>query len=106
MKTIFSCYILKCQNGKYYTGSTLTRTIQDRFNKHKNGEGSKWCYQFPPSEIIKTIDGLTSPQAFQQENVECLRIMRENQDIQCCRGGDYLFPLGTDWWGRHILVSA
>ena len=105
MKTIFSCYVLKCQDGKFYTGSTLTRTIQDRFNKHKNGDGSKWCYQFPPSEIIKTIDGLTSPQAFRQENVECLRIMRENQDIQCCRGGDYLFPLGTDWWGRDILAS-
>ena len=100
---IFSCYVLKCQNGKFYTGSTLTSHIKVRFDKHKMGLGSRWCYQFPPSEIIKTINGLTSPQAFRQENVECLRIMREKNDIQCCRGGDYLFPLGTDWWGQNII---
>ena len=94
----YSCYVLKCKDNKYYTGSTETRKIQERFQKHLAGTGSKWCRQFPPIEVVKTVDNLLSSEAFRQENTECVRIMREHNDIQICRGGDFLFPLGSKWW--------
>ncbi|MAD43385.1 MAG: hypothetical protein CMH98_00130 [Oceanospirillaceae bacterium] len=94
----YSCYVLKCENDKFYIGSTETSKIQERFQKHLTGLGSKWCRKFRPIKIIKTIDNLLSPEAFRQENTECVRIMREHNDIQICRGGDFLFPLGSDWW--------
>jgi predicted GIY-YIG superfamily endonuclease len=102
----FSCYILECMSGKFYCGSTFTSRIQTRFLEHRLGKGSKWCQQFRPCKILKTVDNLTSWEAIRQESVECLRVMREKKDIQCCRGGDYLFPLGSDWWGRHILAAV
>jgi predicted GIY-YIG superfamily endonuclease len=94
----YSVYILQCKSGKFYTGSTETRKIQERFEKHRIGTGSKWCRQFQPTEVIKTIDNLLSGEAFRMENTECIRIMREHNDIQICRGGDFLFPLDSNWW--------
>ena len=98
----YSCYVLRCTDGKFYIGSTETRKIQERFEKHRNGKGSKWCRQFPPTEVVKTIDNLLSFEAFRMENTECIRIMREHNNIQICRGGDFLFPLGSDWWGYRL----
>ena len=94
----YSCYVLKCQGNKFYTGSTETRKIKERFEKHLAGIGSKWCKQFRPIQVVKTVDDLLSYEAIRQENTECVRIMREHNDIQICRGGDFLFPLGSDWW--------
>ena len=68
----YSCYVLKCKENKYYTGSTETRKIQERFQKHLTGKGSKWCRQFPPLEVVKTIDNLLSSEAFNLENVFAL----------------------------------
>lgn len=94
----YSCYVLRCADGKFYTGSTETRKIQERFEEHQIGKGSKWCRQFPPIEVIKTIDNLRSYEAFRAENTECIRIMQEHNNIQVCRGGDFLFPLNSNWW--------
>ena len=100
-----SCYIIECEEGKYYVGSTADWKVQIRFEAHRDGTGSKWCQQFPANRIVKLIENLTSVEGFTQENIECKRIMIENNDLQCCRGGDILFPLGSDWWvNRHNVL--
>ena len=98
MQRNISCYIIGCEEGKYYVGSTPDWRVQTRFKAHRNGTGSKWCQQFPGIRIVKLIENLTSAEGFNQENTECIRILIENNDLQCCRGGDILFPLGTVWW--------
>ena len=102
----FSCYILECAEGKYYAGSTLTRNVQNRFQMHCNGTGAKWCRAFPPLRIIKVTDNLTSQEAFDMEDSECVRIMRENNDIQICRGGNYNFPPESTWWYQKVGPEA
>lgn len=102
-----SCYVLRCEGGKFYTGSTPTHRLQERFEEHRTGAGSKWCRKYPPIEIVKTTDRLLSQEGFRMENTECKRIMREHNDIQCCRGGDYLFPetdRQVEWWSTGILT--
>lgn len=100
------CYILECEQNKFYTGSTVRWKLQARFEAHRDGNGSKWCKQFRPIRVLKVIQNLTSPEGFTQENIECRRIMIENNDLQCCRGGDILFPLGSDWWvSRHNVLT-
>ena len=101
MSRNFSCYILQLRGGKFYVGSTLTRNVQRRFEMHRDGDGAKWCRDFPPIRVIRVIDNLTSQEAFKREDTECVRIMKEHNDMQCCRGGSYNFPVGSDWWYRQ-----
>ena len=100
MSRKFSCYILQLQQGKFYVGSTLSSYVQKRFQLHCDGDGAKWCRTYEPIKILKIINNLTSREAFKREDTECVRIMRENNDLQICRGGNYNFPPNSDWWYR------
>lgn len=102
----FSCYILQCYNGKFYVGSTLTHKVQRRFEMHRDGTGSKWCRIYKPMRILHVIENLTSREAFKREDTECVRIMREHDDIHICRGGSYNFPPDTDWWYKDFKDGA
>ena len=101
MSRNFSCYILELRGGKFYVGSTLTHNVQRRFEMHCDGDGAKWCRKFRPIRVLHVIDNLTSQEAFKREDTECVRIMKEQNDIHCCRGGSYNFPVGSDWWYRQ-----
>ena len=57
---LFCVYVLECEKGKYYVGSTMKYYLERRFQEHKDGSGSKWTNQFKPIRIIKTIEHLNS----------------------------------------------
>ena len=43
-------YILLCQDGSLYTGST--NNLEKRFADHKNGKGGKYTRSHPPLKIV------------------------------------------------------
>jgi putative endonuclease len=43
-------YILKCANGKYYTGST--RDLERRLLEHQNGEGANFTKKHLPVVLV------------------------------------------------------
>ena len=73
-------------------------TVQQRYAKHYKGTGSKWCRIHRPVRIVKIISGLTSQEAIKMEDIECIRVMKEHNDINVCRGGNYNFPETAYWW--------
>ncbi len=50
MKTRGYTYILKCSNGKYYTGST--KNLERRLWQHQNGEGANFTKKHRPVELV------------------------------------------------------
>ena len=43
-------YILVCNDGSYYTGSTID--LLRRFTQHKNGEGANHTRKYPPIKLV------------------------------------------------------
>ncbi|MDM8550157.1 GIY-YIG nuclease family protein [Desulfobacterales bacterium HSG2] len=43
-------YILKCANGKYYTGST--KNLDRRLAQHQAGEGANFTRRYRPVELV------------------------------------------------------
>jgi predicted GIY-YIG superfamily endonuclease len=43
-------YILKCSNGKYYTGST--RNLERRLSQHQAGEGADFTRKYLPVKLV------------------------------------------------------
>ena len=42
-------YVLKLEDDKYYVGSSTN--VLERFEQHKNGQGSAWTQKYPPTGI-------------------------------------------------------
>ncbi len=42
-------YILLCENGQYYTGST--KHLEHRLGQHWNGEGANFTRKYPPVSL-------------------------------------------------------
>jgi putative endonuclease len=45
-------YILLCEDGSFYTGST--KNVEARTNLHINGRGAKYTRMHPPKKIVYT----------------------------------------------------
>lgn len=58
-------YILKCSNGKYYTGSTVN--LENRLIQHQNGEGANFTKKFLPIELVFFQEFNTIEEAFIRE---------------------------------------
>lgn len=43
-------YILRCEDGSYYTGHT--KNIEKRFELHKNGHGARYTRLHKPEEVV------------------------------------------------------
>lgn len=43
-------YILKCNDGSYYTGSSIN--LDKRINQHKDGEGAQYTKTRLPVELV------------------------------------------------------
>ncbi len=43
-------YILRCSNGKYYTGSTTN--LELRIQQHFSGRGANFTKKYPPEEVV------------------------------------------------------
>ncbi len=57
MTNPFFVYILRCENGSFYTG--YTDDLRKRYRAHQSGKGSKYTRSFKPKEIAQCwkIDG-------------------------------------------------
>jgi len=43
-------YILKCDNGSYYTGSA--KYLEKRIAEHQDGEGANYTRKYPPVKLV------------------------------------------------------
>ncbi len=51
---MLSIYVLKCENNKYYIGST--KNLDSRINEHFNGYGSTFTKTFKPIQLIHSFN--------------------------------------------------
>jgi putative endonuclease len=58
-------YILKCSNGKYYTGSTIN--LEKRLEEHNLGEGSNFTRKNLPVKLVYFEEHERIDLAFQRE---------------------------------------
>ena len=58
-------YILKCANGKFYTGST--NDLEKRLAEHKMGEGANFTKKNLPVELVYTEEFSRIEDAFYRE---------------------------------------
>lgn len=58
-------YLLKCSNGKYYTGSTTN--LEKRLWQHQNGEGSNFTKAHLPVELVYVEEFERIDDAFYRE---------------------------------------
>ena len=58
-------YILLCENGHYYTGST--KNLEQRLEQHWNGEGANFTRKYPPVSLVYTEEFDRIDHAFQRE---------------------------------------
>ena len=58
-------YILKCNDGTYYTGST--KNLEKRIAEHNNGEGANYTRKRVPVELIYYEEYHRVDLAFQRE---------------------------------------
>lgn len=58
-------YILKCANGKYYTGST--RDLERRLKQHQSGTGANYTKKHGPVELVYFEEFQRIDEAFYRE---------------------------------------
>lgn len=58
-------YVLLCEGGSYYTGST--NDVEKRFLVHKSGKGSKYTRSHKPVKIVHTETFNTKSDALKRE---------------------------------------
>ena len=58
-------YILLCENGLYYTGST--KNLEQRLQKHWNGEGANFTRKYPPQALMYVEEFDRIDHAFMRE---------------------------------------
>lgn len=58
-------YILLCQNGSYYTGST--NDVEKRFEDHLNRRGARYTKSHKPVKIIYKEAFVTKSEALKRE---------------------------------------
>jgi putative endonuclease len=58
-------YILRCSNGKYYTGSTID--LNRRLKQHQSGEGANFTKKHLPVELVYFEEFQRIDEAFYRE---------------------------------------
>jgi len=58
-------YILLCENGYYYTGSTID--LEKRLKEHWNGHGANFTKKYPPVELVYVEEHQHIGLAFKRE---------------------------------------
>lgn len=75
-------YILKCENNKYYIGSS--NNIENRIKNHFNGNGSIWTKKYKPIEVVNKYYNCDN---FDEDKYT--KIFMEKYGIDNVRGGSY-----------------
>jgi len=58
-------YILECENGKFYTGST--KNLEYRIAQHRMGEGANFTRKHLPIKLVFVQEFASIAEAFQRE---------------------------------------
>ena len=58
-------YILKCNDGRFYTG--ITSNLKRRFKEHKRGRGGRFTRSFGVNKLLYQEKCFTRPQALKRE---------------------------------------
>jgi putative endonuclease len=58
-------YILLCQDGSFYTGST--NDVEKRFKDHINGKGARYTKSHKPIKVIYKEDFTSKSEALKRE---------------------------------------
>lgn len=82
METQLHIYVLKLKDEKYYVGKTHS-AVEQRWQAHQTGFGSKWTQKYPPVQILETFAG----DEFDEDKV-VLQYM-DAYGIENVRGGSY-----------------
>lgn len=83
MKT-HTVYILKCEDGSYYTG--YTTDMEKRLSAHQSGKGAKYTRSHKPIEIIHEEIFPDKSSALKRE-YEIKQLTREQKEILVKGGG-------------------
>ena len=65
LKKNYFVYILKCQDGTFYTG--VTTDVPRRFQEHKAGKGGHYTRAHPPKSVARIERGFTHGDALRRE---------------------------------------
>ena len=63
---MYFVYILLCEGGSFYTGST--NDVEKRFKDHVNGKGAKYTKSHKPVRIIYKEEFKTKSEALKRES--------------------------------------
>ncbi len=74
---MYFVYILFCNNGSFYTGST--NNVEKRFKDHLLGKGARYTKSHKPIEIIYQEEFSTKSEALKRE-VEIKNWSREKKE--------------------------
>src|SRR4051812_36337317 len=80
---MFTVYVLKCSDDKYYVGKT-TRNIDDRYHQHCSGYGSEWTRIYRPIRIVENEQS-DSVHLESNKTLEYMKIY----GVDNVRGGEY-----------------
>lgn len=58
-------YILRCEDGSYYTG--YTKDMDSRFQRHKKGRGARYTRMHAPEELVYMEEFDTRSDAMRRE---------------------------------------
>jgi putative endonuclease len=61
----FFVYILLCEDGSYYTGST--KDVDERAKLHLNGRGARYTKSHPPKKIVHVEEFASRSEAMKRE---------------------------------------
>lgn len=76
-------YVLRLEEGKYYVGKTSN--LENRFETHLQGKGSRWTKRYKPIEMIENYESFS---AFDEDKTT--KEYMASYGIDNVRGGSYV----------------
>ena len=96
---MLSVYALQLKHNKYYIGSTK-KSIDERFDEHKNDFGSEWTSLYTP---IKIIESITNADQFDEDKLT--KKYMSKFGIDNVRGGSYVSIVLPDFQIKSIQME-
>jgi putative endonuclease len=75
---MYYVYILRCEGGSFYTGST--NDVEKRFKDHLSGKGAKYTKSHKPEKLIYQENFKTKSQALKRE-IEIKSLSRRDKEV-------------------------
>lgn len=83
-KTENYCYILRCNDGSYYTG--WTNNLEKRIKAHQEGTGAKYTRGRTPVELVYYETFSTKEEAMRRE-YEIKHFTRKEKEVLLAKSG-------------------